>query len=289
MEEGLDAPFGAVDRFAIELGVDAEDPRRAEAGILFELNYNLNAGHSFLPEEKLIIATAELLSVDHQTIRDAAQRLLEAGRLVRDHLAGIDILYLPQDLGYTAAYTDTEMLVIHFLTRRSDKHIEVYPIQDSGRIYKLFLRAYALWQNKEPGYQVYAMSQLYDILGTILETQTKTNLPPHFLQAVSYINANYRSSLTVQSICENAGIGATMFRQLFKQHYHKTPVAYITELRLECARSLIAGGMPIEQASMESGFNDAKYFARVVKKYFDCTPRDLKNYGKQVLERVTYK
>lgn len=191
-----------------------------------------------------------------------------------------DILYLPQDLGYTAAYTDTEMLVIHFLTRRSDKHIEVYPIQDSGRIYKLFLRAYALWQNKEPGYQVYAMSQLYDILGTILETQTKTNLPPHFLQAVSYINANYRSSLTVQSICENAGIGATMFRQLFKQHYHKTPVAYITELRLECARSLIAGGMPIEQASMESGFNDAKYFARVVKKYFDCTPRDLKNYGK---------
>ena len=96
MEEGLDAPFGAVDRFAIELGISGDDPRRAEAGILFELNYNLSAGHSFLPEEKLINATADLLSVDSQTIRDAAIRLLEAGNLVRDHLAGIDILYLPQ-------------------------------------------------------------------------------------------------------------------------------------------------------------------------------------------------
>ena len=28
MDEGLDAPFGAVDRFAISLGVDAEDNRR---------------------------------------------------------------------------------------------------------------------------------------------------------------------------------------------------------------------------------------------------------------------
>jgi AraC-like DNA-binding protein len=57
-------------------------------------------------------------------------------------------------------------------------------------------------------------------------------------------------------------------------------VAYITELRLEHARNRIAGGVPIERAAAESGWGDAKYFARVVKKYFGCTPRDLKNYGK---------
>ena len=96
MEEGLDAPFGAVDQFAISLGVSADDPRRAEAGILFELRYNLNAGHSFLPEQKLTAATAQLLSVDDVTVDTAVERLLEAGSLVRDHLAGIDILYLPE-------------------------------------------------------------------------------------------------------------------------------------------------------------------------------------------------
>ncbi|MBQ2927989.1 MAG: ATP-dependent RecD-like DNA helicase [Oscillospiraceae bacterium] len=96
MDEGLEAPFGAVDRFAIELGVAGDDPRRIEAGILFELSYNLTAGHSFLPEEKLIAATCQLLSVEDGSVRQGVVRLLEADRLVRDQLAGITVIYLPQ-------------------------------------------------------------------------------------------------------------------------------------------------------------------------------------------------
>ena len=95
MDEELEAPFGAVDRFAIDLGVSAEDPRRIGAGIVFELRYNLTAGHSFLPEDKLIAATVQLLDVSTETVTECARRLLEAGQLVRDHLAGIDVIYLP--------------------------------------------------------------------------------------------------------------------------------------------------------------------------------------------------
>ncbi len=96
MDEGLEAPFGAVDRFAIELGVAADDPRRVEAGILFELNYNLSAGHSFLPEDKLIPATAQLLSVEPEAVGQGLARQMEADRLVRDQLAGITVVYLPE-------------------------------------------------------------------------------------------------------------------------------------------------------------------------------------------------
>lgn len=96
MDDGLDAPFGAVDRFAIELGVAADDPRRVEAGILFELRYNLSAGHSFLPEDKLEAATAQLLNVETDTVVKAVTRLIEGERLVRDGLAGITVDYLPE-------------------------------------------------------------------------------------------------------------------------------------------------------------------------------------------------
>ena len=96
MDDGLEAPFGAVDRFAIELGVAGDDPRRIEAGILFELYYNLNAGHSFLPEDKLMAATAQLLSVEMDAVAGGLVRLLEAERLVKDALAGITVIYLPQ-------------------------------------------------------------------------------------------------------------------------------------------------------------------------------------------------
>lgn len=96
MEDGLDAPFGAVDRFAIELGVAADDPRRVEAGILFELTYNLSAGHSFLPENKLSAAAAQLLSVEKETIRAGIGRLREADRLRTDTLTDIQVSYLPE-------------------------------------------------------------------------------------------------------------------------------------------------------------------------------------------------
>jgi len=96
MDEGLDAPFGAVDRFAIELGVAGDDPRRIEAGLLFELKFNLSAGHSFLPEDKLTAATAQLLSVEQEAVHSGVDRLLEAQRLVRSRLAGITVLYLPE-------------------------------------------------------------------------------------------------------------------------------------------------------------------------------------------------
>ena len=115
MDEGLEAPFGAVDRFAIELGIAGDDPRRIEAGILFELRYNLTAGHSFLPEEKLAAATAQLLSVDTQAIADGISRLAQGQRLVRDTLSGITIDYLP-------ALYEAEVYTAHRLTEFAKKH-----------------------------------------------------------------------------------------------------------------------------------------------------------------------
>ena len=95
MEEGLEAPFGAVDRFAIEMGMAGDDPRRIDAGILFELTYNLSAGHSFLPEEKLIVATTQLLNVEFTEVAQGISRLIEGEKLIRDTLSGITVDYLP--------------------------------------------------------------------------------------------------------------------------------------------------------------------------------------------------
>ena len=109
MDDGLEAPFGAVDRFAIELGIAGDDPRRIEAGILFELHYNLTAGHAFLPEDKLTAATAQLLNIDADAVTGGISRLMEADRLVRDHLAGITVDYLP-DLYEAETYSAQRLL-----------------------------------------------------------------------------------------------------------------------------------------------------------------------------------
>ena len=95
MDSGLDAPFNAVDRFAISLGVAGDDPRRIEAGVLFELSYNLTGGHTFLPRAKLVSATAQLLTVEAGDVDAGITRLHEGERLVCQRLADIDVVYLP--------------------------------------------------------------------------------------------------------------------------------------------------------------------------------------------------
>ncbi len=192
-----------------------------------------------------------------------------------------DILYLPQNIGYTADYTDSKLIVIHFKTKNSDNIAEVFSFENTEKIYKLFLEALYVWQNKEVGYKILTLSLLYKILATIYKETQKHALPNNFINAISIINANYKdNSLSIKQVCIDAQISETYFRELFSKCYKKTPRTYINELRIEYARNLIANGSTIEKAAYDSGFNDAKYFSRVVKKHFGCTPKELKTYGK---------
>ena len=90
------ADFSLVDAFALELDVAADDERRVEAGILFELSYNLSNGHTFIPEPKLCAATAALLNLDAETIEAGLMRLNEQERMVCDEIAGLKACYLPE-------------------------------------------------------------------------------------------------------------------------------------------------------------------------------------------------
>ncbi len=91
------ASFLEVDRFALSLGLEADDERRVEAGTLFELRYNTESGgHVFLPLHKLLAATAQLLSLDDADVAQAVARLTENDRLVAEPVASLTAVYLPE-------------------------------------------------------------------------------------------------------------------------------------------------------------------------------------------------
>ena len=90
------ADFAVVDAFALELEVEADDERRVEAGILFELTFNQTNGHTFIPRDKLAAATSALLNLDTETVHAGISRLAETDRLVTDTVAGLDACYVPE-------------------------------------------------------------------------------------------------------------------------------------------------------------------------------------------------
>ena len=111
------ADFAAVDAFALEMDVEADDERRVEAGILFELSYNLTNGHTFIPEKKLIPATAALLNLDSDTVERGLDRLSEQERMVRSEIAGLTACYLPE-------FYEAEQYITERLARMARTRIE---------------------------------------------------------------------------------------------------------------------------------------------------------------------
>lgn len=77
-------------------GCPGEDPRRVEAGILFELRHNLGNGHTFLPAEKLVDATVALLELDRDTVQIALEQLAQTQRVYLEPLRNLTACYLPE-------------------------------------------------------------------------------------------------------------------------------------------------------------------------------------------------
>ena len=89
----LEIPFSKVDELAISLGVSGDDPQRIEAALIFELDHNANNGHVFLPQNKLLDATAVLIGVEGDCLSRGLENLIELGEVVREEIAGVTACY----------------------------------------------------------------------------------------------------------------------------------------------------------------------------------------------------
>ena len=89
--------FQTADALAVELGVEAADPQRLEAGLLFELRHNAGNGHTFLPVDKLLPATTRLLNLESpEALLGSLEELVRRGQVVRETVRGRDSAYLAE-------------------------------------------------------------------------------------------------------------------------------------------------------------------------------------------------
>ena len=86
--------FDEADALALGLGFDGDSPERIAAAVLFEMHHNLNNGHSFLPRQKLIAATAALISVPEESVEEGLGALQDDGEVVCETVLGVEACYL---------------------------------------------------------------------------------------------------------------------------------------------------------------------------------------------------
>ena len=87
--------FSVTDEIALGMGIDPDSRQRLQAAVTFELSHNENnGGHVFLARDKLIGATAQLLSCGTEQVEEALDQLLERGAVVQERVANVEACYL---------------------------------------------------------------------------------------------------------------------------------------------------------------------------------------------------
>ena len=86
--------FSVADEIAMGMGIQPDSSWRLQAAVTFELSHNENNGHVFLPREKLVAATAQLLECGADQPELALDELIERGLVVQERVANVDACYL---------------------------------------------------------------------------------------------------------------------------------------------------------------------------------------------------
>ena len=91
----------------------------------------------------------------------------------------------------------------------------------------------------------------------------------------SYMEKHLRTKIALADLAARACLSPTGLIQHFKKHTGKTPMAYLTALRLGKAQTLLSStDKPIAHVSAQCGFDNPYYFSNTFKKANGISPSE---------------
>ena len=86
--------------------------------------------------------------------------------------------------------------------------------------------------------------------------------------ALGYIRSHITKKLTIDELCDNAGLSKYYFVREFKRIVGDTPVVYINKLRCEHAKRLLdTGELSVGDVAEKCGFESLSYFGKIFKRF----------------------
>lgn len=108
-----------------------------------------------------------------------------------------------------------------------------------------------------------------------VSTDSASNQEQERLRAMlKYIWSNYQKNISLENIADAAFISVRTAQRCFRKTIQTTPLLYLQNYRLLCAKEkLISGSGTILETALSCGFESSSYFDRIFKKVYHETPR----------------
>lgn len=93
------------------------------------------------------------------------------------------------------------------------------------------------------------------------------------LEAQDFIEANYKSKITVENLAGQCHLTRRTFERRFKKSTHCTVLEYLQKVRIEASKkALEAGRKPVDEIMTDVSYSDSQTFRELFKGITGFTP-----------------
>lgn len=136
-----------------------------------------------------------------------------------------------------------------------------------------------LYHGKQGSYMLRIRTLLLDILcdfqeaGMLTAWKSETPSQDKHRQILAFIQANYLSELTLETVAAEFHMVPKYFSRYFKNTFHMTLTDYINRLRMEQAAELLRHtALTVTEIALQTGFNSSSYFNKKFRSTYRKTP-----------------
>lgn len=95
-------------------------------------------------------------------------------------------------------------------------------------------------------------------------------------QVVGYLSTQYAEPVTIEAMAEAIGYNRAYLSRLFKRRTGLTPIAFLTQVRIDHGRRLLRERpeLTVEQIASSVGIQDALYFSKLFRRRYGESPTE---------------
>lgn len=94
-------------------------------------------------------------------------------------------------------------------------------------------------------------------------------------RAKRFLEEHCGEIISIQTLAGTLGVSGSHLSHVFRMESDFSPITYLTTLRMNKARELLAQGeRSVAEVAYAVGYTDGNYFSKAFRKFFGCPPRD---------------
>lgn len=163
------------------------------------------------------------------------------------------------------------------------KETPIFIVGVNEEIVRLYRQAIEVAEHENAYFQQMLAGITNHLLGLMysLDRNNRLNKNKYIVEQINrariLMHEKIESSLSVQDIAEELGIGYSSFRKLFKEYTGLSPASYFQDIKLQRAKDLLCSTqMSIKEIAYSLNFESPDYFSTQFKKKTGKRPRDFR-------------